>query len=63
MSHSPLSYVTSILEDLDLQDCNPSSTPMEEGLQLFMDMGAPAKDSRLYRGIVDSDWAGDRETR
>ncbi|KAL2649438.1 hypothetical protein R1flu_017566 [Riccia fluitans] len=49
---SQQSYVAGILEDLEMIDCNPSVTPMEEGLQLLTDMGAPAEDGKLYRGIV-----------
>ncbi|KAL3686370.1 hypothetical protein R1sor_008944 [Riccia sorocarpa] len=49
---SQQSYVTGILEDLNMQDCNASSTPMEEGLQLLTDMGAPEEDGKLYREVV-----------
>ncbi|KAL3699391.1 hypothetical protein R1sor_017413 [Riccia sorocarpa] len=46
------SYALSILEDMDLVDCNPAATPMEPGLQLAAEMEAPLANQKVYRAIV-----------
>jgi hypothetical protein len=51
VSLSQLGYIESILDDFSMSDCNPSSTPMDEGqkLSVRMSLSTPEEKAEMAR--------------